>query len=178
MEINKPCYVFNLLAISASVNLYPDWQCNEMLYWYVYLQNWEMGASICAAAPLLEFSFWTWVGGTGLCDWPVARYMACTHRMRSCSSSLAKITVSPSFTALKKARPPSRPAHTEKKCQIHVHSFCQWKIHLKMHFSWIINKISKHLQIWNYARCMKSGAHRCKQRCSFFFFTFTMDIFH
>lgn len=49
------------------------------------------------------------MGGTGLWDWPVARYMAWTHRMRSCSSSLANITVSPSFTALKKARPPSRP---------------------------------------------------------------------
>ncbi|TNN88205.1 hypothetical protein EYF80_001421 [Liparis tanakae] len=35
--------------------------------------------------------------------------MACTQRIRSCSSSLAKITVSPSFTALKKVRPPSRP---------------------------------------------------------------------
>ncbi len=113
--INSLCCVFNLLAISASVNFCPDWHCVEMLYWYVYLQNWEMGASICAAAPLLEFSFWTWVGGTGLCDWPVARYMACTHRMRSCSSSLAKITVSPSFTALKKARPPSRPVHIEIK---------------------------------------------------------------
>lgn len=75
-----------------------------------YLQNWEMGASIWAEAPPLELSFWTWVGGTGLWDWPVARYMAWTHRIRSCSSSLAKITVSPSFTALKKARPPSRPA--------------------------------------------------------------------
>lgn len=74
-----------------------------------YLQNWEMGASIWAEAPPLELSFWTWVGGTGLWDWPVARYMAWTHRMRSCSSSLAKITVSPSFTALKKARPPSKP---------------------------------------------------------------------
>lgn len=74
-----------------------------------YLQNWEMGASIWAEAPPLEFSFWTWVGGTGLWDWPVARYMAWTHRMRSCSSSLAKITVSPSFTALKKALPPSKP---------------------------------------------------------------------
>lgn len=74
-----------------------------------YLQNWEMGASIWAEAPPLEFSFWTWVGGTGLWDWPVARYMAWTHRMRSCSSSLAKITVSPSFTALKKVLPPSRP---------------------------------------------------------------------
>lgn len=165
MEINKPCYVFNLLAISASVNFYPDWQCNEMLYWNVYLQNWEMGASICAAAPLLEFSFWTWVGGTGLCDWPVARYMACTHRMRSCSSSLAKITVSPSFTALKKARPPSRPAHTEKKkkrSQIQVHSSCQWKIYLKMHFSCNTKKISKHLQR-NYARCMKSVPLKCTQ---------------
>lgn len=35
--------------------------------------------------------------------------MAWTHRMRSCSSSLANITVSPSLTALKKARPPSKP---------------------------------------------------------------------
>lgn len=77
-----------------------------------YLQNWEMGASIWAEAPPLELSFWTWVGGTGLWDWPVARYMAWTHRMRSCSSSLANITVSPSFTALKNARPPSKPAAT------------------------------------------------------------------
>lgn len=77
-----------------------------------YLQNWEMGASIWAEAPPLEFSFWTWVGGTGLWDWPVARYIAWTHRIRSCSSSLANITVSPSFTALKKARPPSKPEGT------------------------------------------------------------------
>lgn len=77
-----------------------------------YLQNWEMGASIWAEAPPLELSFWTWVGGTGLWDWPVARYMAWTHRMRSCSSSLANITVSPSFTALKKALPPSKPETT------------------------------------------------------------------
>ena len=35
--------------------------------------------------------------------------MAWTHRIRSCSSSLAKITVSPSFTALKNALPPSKP---------------------------------------------------------------------
>lgn len=73
------------------------------------LQNWDMGASSCGAAPPLELSFCTWVGGTGLCDWPVARYIACTQRILSCSSSLAKITVSPSFTALKKVRPPSRP---------------------------------------------------------------------
>lgn len=77
-----------------------------------YLQNWEMGASIWAEAPPLELSFWTWVGGTGLWDWPVARYMAWTHRILSCSSSLANITVSPSFTALKKARPPSKPVAT------------------------------------------------------------------
>lgn len=81
------------------------WKCRVL----GYLQNWEMGASIWAEAPPLEFSFWTWVGGTGLWDWPVARYMAWTHRMRSCSSSLANITVSPSFTALKKALPPSKP---------------------------------------------------------------------
>lgn len=80
-----------------------------------YLQNWEMGASIWAEAPPFELSFWTWVGGTGLWDWPVARYMAWTHRMRSCSSSLANITVSPSFTALKKALPPSKPETTTYK---------------------------------------------------------------
>ena len=73
------------------------------------VQNWEMGASNCGAVPPLELSFWTCVGGMGLWDCPVARYMAWTHRMRSCSSLLAKITVSPSFTALKKVRPPSRP---------------------------------------------------------------------
>lgn len=39
----------------------------------------------------------------------MARYMAWTHRIRSCSSSLAKITVSPSFTALKNVLPPSKP---------------------------------------------------------------------
>lgn len=75
----------------------------------IYLQNWEIGASSWGTFPPLAFSFCTWVGGTGLWDWPVARYMAWTHRMRSCSSSLAKITVSPSFTALKNALPPSKP---------------------------------------------------------------------
>ena len=52
----------------------------------------------------MAFSFWTWVGGTGLCDCPVARYMAWTQRMRSCSSSLANITVSPSLTVLTSQR--------------------------------------------------------------------------
>lgn len=75
----------------------------------IYLQNWEIGASSWGTFPPLAFSFCTWVGGTGLWDWPVARYMAWTHRIRSCSSSLAKITVSPSFTALKNALPPSKP---------------------------------------------------------------------
>lgn len=68
-----------------------------------------MGASNWGTFPPLALSFWTWVGGTGLWDCPVARYMAWTHKMRSCSSSLANITVSPSLTALKKARPPSKP---------------------------------------------------------------------
>lgn len=76
---------------------------------FIYLQNWEIGASSWGTFPPLAFSFCTWVGGTGLWDWPVARYMAWTHRIRSCSSSLAKITVSPSFTALKNALPPSKP---------------------------------------------------------------------
>lgn len=89
-----------------------------------YLQNWEMGASIWAEAPPLEFSFWTWVGGTGLWDWPVARYMAWTHRMRSCSSSLAKITVSPSFTALKKALPPSRPLRCQRTLKMYKIPVC------------------------------------------------------
>lgn len=75
----------------------------------IYLQNWEIGASSWGTFPPLAFSFCTWVGGTGLWDWPVALYMAWTHRIRSCSSSLAKITVSPSFTALKNALPPSKP---------------------------------------------------------------------
>lgn len=82
--------------------------------WHIYLQNCEMGASSWGTFPPLALSFCTWVGGTGLCDCPVARYMAWTHKMRSCSSSLANITVSPSLTALKKARPPSKPARIEK----------------------------------------------------------------
>lgn len=94
-----------------------------------YLQNWEMGASIWAEAPPLELSFWTWVGGTGLWDWPVARYMAWTHRIRSCSSSLAKITVSPSFTALKKVRPPSKP-ETEGWSSTSSLFLCTMYVHL------------------------------------------------
>lgn len=82
------------------------------------LQNWDMGASSCGAVLPLELSFWTWVGGTGLWDWPVALYMACTHSIRSCSSSLAKITVSPSFTALKNVRPPSRPERPTQKATL------------------------------------------------------------
>lgn len=78
------------------------------------LQNCEMGASSWGAVPPLELSFWTCVGGTGLCDWPVARYIACTQRILSCSSSLAKITVSPSFRALKNVRPPSSPEWKEE----------------------------------------------------------------
>ena len=61
---------------------------------------------------LLILLGWTAAGGTGLCDWPVARYVACTHSVRSASSSVANVTWSPSFTVLKKNLPPSRSAHT------------------------------------------------------------------
>ena len=47
-------------------------------------------------------------GGVGLCNWPVARYNAITHKCDSASSSAANTTLSPSLTALKKNRPPSR----------------------------------------------------------------------
>lgn len=94
------CYFVNIIVV---------WEETNMFLTFENLQNWDIGASSWGAVPPLELSFWTWVGGTGLCDWPVARYIACTHRIRSCSSSLAKITVSPSFTALKNVRPPSRP---------------------------------------------------------------------
>ena len=50
------------------------------------LQNCDTGASSCPCFPAL--SFCTCVGGTGLCVCPVARYMAWTHNIRSCSSSL------------------------------------------------------------------------------------------
>lgn len=46
--------------------------------------------------------------GVGLWDWPVARYMAITHKWHSFSSSHASRILSPSLTALKKYRPPSR----------------------------------------------------------------------
>lgn len=98
--------VWILIYISAEDLPIKDFGCLGEL---IYLQNWEIGASIWGTFPPLAFSFCTWVGGTGLWDWPVARYMAWTHRIRSCSSSLAKITVSPSFTALKNVLPPSKP---------------------------------------------------------------------
>lgn len=97
---------WTLIYISAENLSIKDFGCLGEL---IYLQNWEIGASIWGTFPPLAFSFCTWVGGTGLWDWPVARYMAWTHRIRSCSSSLAKITVSPSFTALKNVLPPSKP---------------------------------------------------------------------
>lgn len=100
-----------LIHISAENLSIKDFGCLGEL---IYLQNWEIGASIWGTFPPLAFSFCTWVGGTGLWDCPVARYMAWTHRIRSCSSSLAKITVSPSFTALKNVLPPSKPGRKKK----------------------------------------------------------------
>lgn len=119
-DLSVECMVWDIHG--SELSLICGWMLRSNVLIWGYLQNWEMGASIWAEAPPLELSFWTWVGGTGLWDWPVARYMAWTHKMRSCSSSLAKITVSPSFTALKKARPPSRPV-TEKTCR-RVDDFC------------------------------------------------------
>lgn len=98
------CYFLNITVV---------WEETHRFLTFENLQNWDIGASSWGAVPPLELSFWTWVGGTGLCDWPVARYIACTHRIRSCSSSLAKITVSPSLTALKNVRPPSRPERVD-----------------------------------------------------------------
>lgn len=84
-----------------------------------------MGASSWGTFPPLALSFCTWVGGTGLCDCPVALYMAWTHKIRSCSSSLANITVSPSLTALKKARPPSKPARKGRATSAALRKFRQ-----------------------------------------------------
>lgn len=140
-----------------------------------YLQNWDIGASNCGAAPPLELSFCTWVGGTGLCDWPVARYMACTHRIRSCSSSLAKITVSPSFTALKNVRPPSRPGpraqtiHTavvnhalKYTAKINHHHYLYALIQVSSNWAWIFN--SK--QGFSFSFFM-GGAQHCHMEVAF-----------
>ena len=122
MEVCSPPHVLKIGKHVVVIAMHCS--ANAMRLQRGYLQNWEMGASIWAEAPPLELSFWTCVGGTGLWDWPVARYMACTHRMRSCSSSLAKITVSPSFTALKNALPPSKPGEGEREHGVTVVSNC------------------------------------------------------
>ena len=55
--------------------------------------------------PLLKWVLETIrVVGTGLWDWPVARWMACTQACNSVSSKTAKVSVSPSRTRLKKKR--------------------------------------------------------------------------
>ena len=59
---------------------------------------------------VLEILLVCCTGGVGLCVCPVARYTACTHSWRSDSSSVAKVSVSPSLTRLKKCRPPSYSA--------------------------------------------------------------------
>lgn len=61
---------------------------------------------------LVSVLTWAWTltaerfGTTGLCDCPVAVYNLLTQICRSSSSSVAKMTWSPSFTALKKNLPP------------------------------------------------------------------------
>lgn len=54
---------------------------------------------------IAEFLSWV-TGGVGLCDCPVALYIAMTQRLHSFSSSQANAILSPSRTALKKYRPP------------------------------------------------------------------------
>ena len=63
-----------------------------------------------------------WTGGVGLWVWPVARYTACTHSVRSESSSVAKVSVSPSFTRLKKCLPPSYSVQGKFTITHHVKS--------------------------------------------------------
>lgn len=72
----------------------------KLLYWPPCMRE------ICVLDILLV---WT-TGGTGLWVWPVALYIACTHRVLSFSSSVAKVTLSPSFTQLKKYFPPKPSA--------------------------------------------------------------------
>lgn len=86
----------------------------------IFSQNLQSWASVWRAPPL-GFSFWAWIAGMGLYDWPVALYMAWTHNILSCSSSLANITVSPSLTALKNIWPPWRPVEEERHHQKLTH---------------------------------------------------------
>ena len=69
---------------------------------------------------MVEFLAAEVTSGVGLCDWPVALYMAITQRWHSFSSSQAKIILSPSLTALKKNLPPSKSGmHTNFELRIY-----------------------------------------------------------
>lgn len=66
---------------------------------------------------IVEFLSCNVTGGVGLCDCPVALYIAMTHKWHSFSSSLAYNMLSPSRTALKKNLPPSK-SKTKKEIYI------------------------------------------------------------
>lgn len=129
MKSSIPCF----LALSASAE---SMMVNSQIQWY----------SIEYLPPcifeIVEFLSWRVGGAVGLCDWPVALYMAITHICDSLSSSQAYIILSPSLTALKKYLPPSK-SRTSKVifmcCQRHLGKLEKNRLlltHAYHHVSW------------------------------------------